>query len=617
MGKYFDMLMEDVRMQEGLTACMNCGICTGVCPAAEFYCYDPRQIVNTVQTRDDDAIEKLLRSDTIWYCGECMSCRPRCPRGNTPAYVIQSLRSLSQRLGFFTDSEKGRQQFALKRTIGQNILSSGYCVRPEFVDPDLHPEQGPVWKWVYDHAKDVFERFGDNYGQNRPRGLPQDRRAKHGGAAQHIPRNRRLGFLREYRAALRRESARDGLRGSRRRLFPIRIHRQQRRTRRKIESLRERTKPPPRTVRQRSGMKTKTKTDSMKKAWKEYQKDIADDNYFYARSCIRQNFFPGSEAAFLNILRNDLGRDVYEDPKHTSCTGIGYHSDIVPLETIMTVVARQFSLMTEAGYENFTSSCITSFGIYCEALELWHDFPEQEEKAREYLYKATGREFRKPKNLAHTSDVIFHHREQIASQAKYRLIDAETGRPLRGVEHIGCHYAKIFPKAGVGGSEFPYVLAGMIESWGGEVVDYPERRHCCGFGFRNYLVMANRGYSVANSKKKFESMAPYKPDFIVANCPGCAMFLDRWQYTISEMEGTFYGQQGRGIPVLTYEELAGLVLGYDPWQLGMQMHQVAVEPLLDKMGIEYDPAAKYLGKNGKYIGKPADSAIGCYSKPIL
>ena len=56
MGKYFDMLMEDVRMQEGLTACMNCGICTGVCPAAEFYCYDPRQIVNTVQTRDDDAI---------------------------------------------------------------------------------------------------------------------------------------------------------------------------------------------------------------------------------------------------------------------------------------------------------------------------------------------------------------------------------------------------------------------------------------------------------------------------------------------------------------------------------------------------------------------------------
>ena len=355
----------------------------------------------------------------------------------------------------------------------------------------------------------------------------------------------------------------------------------------------------------------------MKTPWKEYQKQIADNDYYYARSCIRQNFFPGSEAAFLNILRNDLGRDIHEDPRHTSCTGIGYHTDIVPLETIMTVVARQFSLMTESGYENFVPSCITSFGIYSEALEMWHDFPELEEKARDYLYKATGREFKKPKNLAHTSDVIFHHREEIAAKAKHKLVNVETGKPLRGVEHNGCHYAKIFPKVGIGGSEFPYVLAGMIEAWGGEVVDYPERRHCCGFGFRNYLVMANRGYSVANSKKKFESMAPYKPDFILANCPGCAMFLDKWQYTISEMEGTFYGQDNRGIPVLTYEELAGLVLGYDPWELGMQMHQVAVEPLLDKMGVQYDPSAKYLGKNGKYIGQPAPAAIGSYTKNIL
>ena len=346
-------------------------------------------------------------------------------------------------------------------------------------------------------------------------------------------------------------------------------------------------------------------------SWSDYQKEIADDKYYYVRSCIRQNFFPGSEKAFLNMLQKDLGRDVFDDPLHTSCTGIGYHSDIVPLDTIMTVVARQFALMTDAGYENFISSCITSFGIYTEILATWEEFPEKEEQTREYLYKATGREFRKPKSLAHTSDIVFHLREEIARKAKYRLVNAATGEPLRVVEHIGCHYAKIFPKAGIGGSEFPYVLAGMIDAWGGQCVDYPERRHCCGFGFRNYLVQANRGYSVANSHKKLESMAPYKPDFIVANCPGCAMFLDKWQYTIAEMEGVTYGQDGRGIPVLTYEEMAGLVLGYDPWELGMQMHQVDVEPLLEKMGIDYDPAAKYLGRHGKFIGKPAPSAVNC------
>ena len=348
-----------------------------------------------------------------------------------------------------------------------------------------------------------------------------------------------------------------------------------------------------------------------RRSWQEYQKEIADDRFYYARSCIRQNFFPGSEKAFIDILQNDLGKDLLDDPKHSSCTGIGYHSDIVPLETIMTVVARQFSLMNEAGYENFVTSCITSFGIYCEILSTWNEFPETEEKTRENLLKATGREFRKPANVAHTSDVMFHFRDQIAARAKHRLVNAVTGEPLKVVEHIGCHYAKIFPKSGIGGSEFPYVLAGMIESWGGEVVDYPERRHCCGFGFRNYLVQANRGYSIANSHKKLESMAPYKPDFIVANCPGCAMFLDKWQYAIAEMEGTTYGQNGHGIPVLTYEEMAGLVLGYDPWALGMQMHQVDVEPLLDKMGIEYDPAARYLGRNGEYLGKPASAVVNC------
>ena len=44
-------------------------------------------------------------------------------------------------------------------------------------------------------------------------------------------------------------------------------------------------------------------------SWQEYQKQIADDRYYYARSCIRQNFFPGSEKAFIDILHNDLGRE--------------------------------------------------------------------------------------------------------------------------------------------------------------------------------------------------------------------------------------------------------------------------------------------------------------------
>ena len=348
------------------------------------------------------------------------------------------------------------------------------------------------------------------------------------------------------------------------------------------------------------------KIEGKKQIWKDYQKEIADDKYFYVRSCVRQAFFPGSEQAFLRIMKDELGKDVHENSCHTTCTGIGYHGDVVPVDTAMTVVARQFALMTEAGYENFVPSCITSFGLYTEILETWKHFPEIEMKVKDMLFKATGRTFEKPKNLAHASDVIFKFRKEIAEKAKYKLINKNTGEPLRIVEHIGCHYAKMFPHKGVGGAEYPYVLVGMIEEWGGEVIDYPERRHCCGFGFRQYVVKANRGYSVACSKKKFESMEPYKPDAILTNCPGCPMFLDKWQYTISEMEGKTYGQDGLGIPVYTYEELAGLVLGYNPWDLGLQLHQVSSEAFMDKMGVEYDPEAKYKGINGEDIGKPQE-----------
>ena len=45
----------------------------------------------------------------------------------------------------------------------------------------------------------------------------------------------------------------------------------------------------------------------MQRSWNDYQKEIADDRYYYARSCIRQNFFPGSEKAFLEILQQESG----------------------------------------------------------------------------------------------------------------------------------------------------------------------------------------------------------------------------------------------------------------------------------------------------------------------
>jgi heterodisulfide reductase subunit C len=156
---------------------MNCGTCTAICPAAEFYNYQPRMLVDILQTHDEDKIEALLKSDTIWYCGECMSCVTRCPRNNAPGLLITALRSLSQELGFFVESEKGRQQLAIKRTIGRWILEYGYCLHPSQITPENHPEQGPVWEWEFQNLEGVMERLGANYQKAGPgvlRAIPKE-----------------------------------------------------------------------------------------------------------------------------------------------------------------------------------------------------------------------------------------------------------------------------------------------------------------------------------------------------------------------------------------------------------------------------------------------------------
>ena len=75
------------------------------------------------------------------------------------------------------------------------------------------------------------------------------------------------------------------------------------------------------------------------------------------------------------------------------------------------------------------------------------------------------------------------------------------------------------------------------------------------------------------------------------------------------MSGITYDDKGYGIPVLTYEELAGLMLGYNPWDIGLQVHQVDVVTLLNKMEYPYNIKEKYQGLNGKDLGKPQGTSL--------
>ena len=337
------------------------------------------------------------------------------------------------------------------------------------------------------------------------------------------------------------------------------------------------------------------------RTWQRYVKDIPQDRYFLFPSCILAVTYPGAEVAIPRLfdqLQLEWAWNLKPESMCTCCSGIAYHGDITTIESTLLTVARLWSVAQEAGFDNVVVACVTSFGVHSECFDLYREEPGLKEKMDALLMEACGRKFDLPRYILHASDVVYTHRDKLRELMPHTLVNRETGRPLKGVDHVGCHYNKLFPRErSLGGAEYCQVLSGLVTAWGGQEVDYPERRHCCGMGFRQCMITPNRGFTAASVKKKMESMEPFEPDFIVTNCPGCQVHIDKQQWAIRELTGKQYF-----VPVLTYSELAALLLGSDPYdQVGIQFHTVPVEPLLDKIGIPYDETRAWLGKQGQTL----------------
>jgi len=148
--------------KHALTTCLNCGMCTSVCPAAEHFgeSYDPRVIVDTALSGDEDRIVALLKGNTIWYCAQCGSCNSRCPHGNDIMNLVSSLRTLAQLKGYHTESVRGRQQYAGRHLWGANLWNRALSLYFRNPGPADHPDFGPRYASWWANAEEEFARLG-------------------------------------------------------------------------------------------------------------------------------------------------------------------------------------------------------------------------------------------------------------------------------------------------------------------------------------------------------------------------------------------------------------------------------------------------------------------------
>ena len=71
--------------------CMKCGKCSASCPSFNEMDIKPHQFVSYVQNEN---IEALAASQSLWKCLSCFACVERCPRGVKPGKLIDAARQI-------------------------------------------------------------------------------------------------------------------------------------------------------------------------------------------------------------------------------------------------------------------------------------------------------------------------------------------------------------------------------------------------------------------------------------------------------------------------------------------------------------------------------------------
>lgn len=149
--RLFDQVKADVRFDDYLYGCYECGICVAACPSARFYDFSPRRIAQAAAREDVELVYQQMQED-IWDCSQCFSCL-RCPRGNNPGGLITIMREVAIDNGLQSakDALRGYTRIIYK------IMSTGTQVSPDMLQADAFPDWGPGVADVSDNL-DLWRR---------------------------------------------------------------------------------------------------------------------------------------------------------------------------------------------------------------------------------------------------------------------------------------------------------------------------------------------------------------------------------------------------------------------------------------------------------------------------
>lgn len=87
---------------EAVSACYQCYKCTNGCPVAQEMDIHPHRVIRHIILGDR---EKVLTSQSIWICLQCVTCSVRCPNDIDIARVFDTLRKIAVTEGLAAEKD--------------------------------------------------------------------------------------------------------------------------------------------------------------------------------------------------------------------------------------------------------------------------------------------------------------------------------------------------------------------------------------------------------------------------------------------------------------------------------------------------------------------------------
>ena len=278
--------------------------------------------------------------------------------------------------------------------------------------------------------------------------------------------------------------------------------------------------------------------------------------------CMMNVKYPWFEAAVRKSVAN-VGLELIDVDGFTCCPDPIYFQASNKLDWY-TIAARNLSLAEDLGYDVITtcSGCTATLSEVNLALK---EDGQLKEQVNERLAKI-GRQFKGSVNVRHAITVL---RDDFGID---RVAETVT-RPLSGLRvavHYGCHLLKPSRVMQVDDPDRPSILENLIAAVGAEPVHHEKTLLCCGRACMSDSIPEQMVCDI------LETIKSHQADCMGLICPTCFEEFDLGQIVLGRKLNKEFQ-----VPVVYYFQLLGLAQGLDANEVGLHMHKVKADRILE------------------------------------